>query len=214
MSKSDLKKEIPIFPLSNVIFFPKTTLPLNIFEKRYLQMVNDSVSENRLIGMVQPKLVTKDNSSNRAEIFTIGCVGKISSFNETDDGRIILTLNGISRFKVEKELEVNKLYRKFLVNYDFFKEDNLENKSINQNLNDLFNKIKIVFKKQGLELDWKEIGDFEIEELINTISMIAPFTSEEKQTLLEAINLHQRVETLKKIVEIYLVDDYQSITVQ
>ena len=177
-------------------------------------MVNDSVSENRLIGMVQPKLVTKDNSSNRTEIFTIGCVGKISSFNETDDGRIILTLNGISRFKVEKELEVNKLYRKFLVNYDFFKEDNLENKSINQNLNDLFNKIKIVFKKQGLELDWKEIGDFEIEELINTISMIAPFTSEEKQTLLEAINLHQRVETLKKIVEIYLVDDYQSITVQ
>ena len=214
MSKSDLKKEIPIFPLSNVIFFPKTTLPLNIFEKRYLQMVNDSVSENRLIGMVQPKLVTKDNSSNRTEIFTIGCVGKISSFNETDDGRIILTLNGISRFKVEKELEVNKLYRKFLVNYDFFKEDNLENKSINQNLNDLFNKIKIVFKKQGLELDWKEIGDFEIEELINTISMIASFTSEEKQTLLEAINLHQRVETLKKIVEIYLVDDYQSITVQ
>ena len=110
MSKSDLKKEIPIFPLSNVIFFPKTTLPLNIFEKRYLQMVNDSVSENRLIGMVQPKLVySKIIVPIRAEIFTIGCVGKISSFNETDDGRIILTLNGISRFKVEKELDSKQI---------------------------------------------------------------------------------------------------------
>ena len=214
MSKSGLKKEIPIFPLSNVIFFPKTTLPLNIFEKRYLQMVNDSISDDRLIGMIQPKLSLKDNNSDKTEIFTVGCVGKISSFNETDDGRIILTLNGISRFKIEKELDIDKLYRKFLVNYDLFKEDNITNKSMNLNLDDLFNKIKIIFKRQGLELDWKEIKDFEIEELINTISMIAPFTSEEKQTLLEAINLNQRVEILKKIVEIYLVDDYQSITVQ
>ena len=126
MNIENLPKKISIFPLSNVIFFPKTVLPLNIFEKRYLEMVNDSIKKDRYFGIVQPKYNLKkikskasnaNDVSSKSNLFSVGCLGKIINFSETDDGRFIINLSGIIRFKIEKEVKNEKLYREAIVDY-------------------------------------------------------------------------------------------------
>ena len=147
-----LPSEIPIFPLSNFIFFPKTSIPLNIFEPRYLQMIRDSLKKDRFIGMVQPKKnIKKLSKNNPPEIYSIGCVGKITDFNETGDGRIILILNGISRFKILVELDNNKLYRECKVSFDQFKEDikEMEKTSKFLDIDLLFKDLKNFFRKKN-----------------------------------------------------------------
>ena len=116
MEKNNLPKTIPVFPLSNFIIFPKTTVPLNIFEPRYIEMINDAMSGNRIIGMIQPK----NNTPVKPSLYDIGCACKITSFNETDDGRYIIILTGISRFKITEEIKTDKLYREFNVNFNVF----------------------------------------------------------------------------------------------
>ena len=119
MTKNDLPNKIAVFPLSNAIFFPRTILPLNIFEDRYIQLVSDCMKEERLFGMVQPKVM----SGKKPEVYTVGCLGKIINFNETSDRRFIINLSGIIRFKIQKELISNKLYREFNVDYSDFIAD-------------------------------------------------------------------------------------------
>ena len=188
--------QIPIFPLSGVIYFPKTNLPLNIFEQRYLDLVNDSIRKDKLMGMIQSK--RKDE-----EVYKVGCLGKISDFQKSKDGRILINLTGITRFEILKEEENSKLYREFRVDYKKFNLD--LNPTLEEiNAKSLMKKIKIFFKKNGLLLNWKEFENLDNVQKINTLAMIAPVTNEEKQKLLESISLKEKVKTLEDIISFYL----------
>ena len=194
--------KIPVFPLSGVIYFPKTNLPLNIFEQRYLDLVSDTYKKDKLMGMVQAKKEGK-------EVYKVGCLGKISALKKLEDGRILINLSGITRFEIIKEIDTNKLYREFQVDYKKFSID-IEKKKrdeILKNEFDLFlDKAKKFFENNGLMLNWKEFSKLDVTQQINTISMIAPITNEEKQKLLETITLRDKTDTLKKIIEFYLYD--------
>ena len=192
-----LPNQIPIFPLSGVIYFPKTNLPLNIFEKRYLDLVNDAIKKDKLMGMIQSR--KSDN-----EVYKIGCLGKISDFQKNDDGRVLINLTGLTRFEVLEEKENAKLYREFKVNYEKFL---LDLKPIKEEIDiePLITKIRVFFKKSGLLLNWKEFEKLELTQKINTLSMIAPITNEEKQKLLESISLKEKVDTLENIINFYLL---------
>ncbi len=195
-------EKIPIFPLSGVIYFPKTNLPLNIFETRYLKLVNDCMKTNKLMGMVQMK---KDGT----EVYKIGCLGKINEFQKTDDGRIIINLIGITRFEIIKEIDSSKLYREFIVEYNKFQNDlkNENNEKMKeQDLELLFKKTKSFFKKNGLLLNWNEFKKLNLTQQINTLSMIAPVSNEEKQKLLETISVNDKSKTLSEIIEFYLYE--------
>ena len=188
--------QIPIFPLSGVIYFPKTNLPLNIFEQRYLDLVNDVIKKDKLMGMIQPK--KKDQ-----EVYKIGCLGKISDFQKSDDGRILINLTGLTRFEVLEEKENSKLYREFKVNYEKFILD-LKPKKEEINIEPLMKKVKIFFKNSGMMLNWKEFEKLDNGQKINTLSMIAPITNEEKQKLLESISMEEKIKVLTNIIDFYL----------
>ena len=200
--KQEFPDQIPIFPLSGVIYFPKTNLPLNIFEKRYLQLVNDCMKTNKLMGMVQSK-------KNSDQVYKIGCLGKINLFEKTEDGRILIKLTGITRFEIIKEVNNDKLYREFKVRYNKFYQD-IENIKLQileeKKLETLLEKIKIFFKKNGLLLNWKEFKQLEEMQQINTLVMILPFSDEEKQKLLEIVGLNEKIKILSEIIEFYLHD--------
>ena len=188
--------QIPIFPLSGVIYFPKTNLPLNIFEKRYLDLVNDTIKKDKLMGMIQSK--KSDN-----EVYKIGCLGKITDYQRSNDGRILINLTGLTRFEVLEEKTNAKLYREFKVNYKKFI---LDLKPIKEEINikPLMDKIKIFFKKSGLLLNWKEFEKLDVVQKINTLSMIAPITNGEKQKLLESVSSQEKIKVLINIVNFYL----------
>ncbi len=188
--------QIPIFPLSGVIYFPKTNLPLNIFEQRYLNLVNDSIRKDKLMGMIQLK---KKNN----ELYKVGCLGKINDFQRSKDGRILINLTGITRFQVLEEVKNSKLYREFKVGYKKFILD-LEPELEEINTESLIKKAEIFFKKSGLLLNWKEFDKLNKVQKINTLAMIAPLTNEEKQKLLESVSLKEKVNTLEDIINFYL----------
>ena len=213
MKKEELPKILPVFPLSNFIIFPRTTVPLNIFEPRYIQMVDESMKSNRIIGMIQPK---KTGELKRPDLHSVGCAGKITSFNETDDGRYLIILNGICRFKIIGELNNENLYRECEVKYEEFSNDLIE-KSEEIKFPDLkliFHNLKSLFKKQGYEINWKEIEKQSLDQTINTLSMASPFSLEEKQVLLESKNLSMRKEKLEEILNTYIVDNFNNKTLQ
>ena len=193
---------IPVFPLSGVIYFPKTNLPLNIFEQRYLNLINDAYNKDKLMGMVQSK---KENNS----VYEIGCLGKISDYQKSKDGRILINLTGVSRFKILKEIPNDKLYREFQVDYENFAGD-VENTQHEVNVIELMEKAKIFFKRNGLLLNWREFEKLDYAQRINTLSMIAPITNEEKQKLLEAISLENKIKTLESIISFYLYETSES----
>ena len=199
--------QIPIFPLSGVIYFPKTNLPLNIFEKRYLDLVNDAIKKDKLMGMIQSR---KSNN----EVYKIGCLGKISDFQKSKDGRVLINLTGLTRFEVLEEKKNFKLYREFKVNYKKFILD-LEPKKEEINIIPLMEKVRIFFKKSGILLNWKEFEKLDEVQKINTLAMIAPITNEEKQKLLESISLEEKVKVLINIVNFYLHEvDFNNQTLQ
>ena len=213
MKKKDLPNKIAVFPLSNFIFFPETTVPLNIFEPRYIQMIDDSMKSSRLIGMVQPK---KTGELRKPNLYEVGCVGKITSFNETDDGRYLIVLSGISRYKITKEVENQKLYRECEVSYDSFSKDLCEERNELQfaDLQLILNDLKNLFKKQGYVINWKDIEKQSLSQTINTLSMASPFTLEEKQILLETEDLNLRKIKLEEILKTYTIDNFKNSTLQ
>ncbi len=213
MSKKDhLPENIPIFPLSNFIIFPDTMVPLNIFEPRYIQMVDDCMKSDRIIGMIQPKNLGKKS----LELYNIGCAGKITSFNETSDGRYLIVLNGISRFKIIREVKSDKLYRRCHVSFNEYNEDvNTDPREIKfSDLELIFKNLKSLFKTKGYVINWKELEKQTLDQTINTLSMASPFSLEEKQILLESIDLKSRKEKLEEILNTYLVDNFGNKTIQ
>ena len=213
MKKEDLPNILPVFPLSNFIIFPRTTVPLNIFEPRYIQMIDQSMKSNRFIGMVQPK---KTGELKKPDLHDIGCAGKITSFNETEDGRYLIILSGVCRFKIIKEQNSENLFRECEGKYDDFFND-LEEKSHEIKFSDLkliFQNLKSLFKKQGYEINWKEVEKQSLDQTINTLSMASPFSLEEKQVLLESKDLNIRKEKLEEILNTYILDNYNNKTLQ
>ena len=210
----NLPKIIPIFPLSNFIIFPKTTVPLNIFEPRYVDMVNDSMKSNKLIGMIQPKDTKKDTQST--ELHNIGCLGKIISFKEIQDKRFFIELKGMIRFEINKECESNKKYREYEINFQDYLDD-LDDKKENIKFTDLeliFKNLKSLFDKRGFIINWKALEKQSLDETINALAMASPFNLEEKQILLEAKNLDIRKNKIAEILSIYSHDQYNNTTVQ
>jgi len=198
---------IPIFPLSGVIYFPKTNLPLNIFEKRYLDLVNDTYEKNKLMGMVQ-------SQKRGGEVYEVGCLGKISDLQKSKDGRILINLTGITRFNILEEIENKKLYREFKVDYKNFELD-LKDVSGDLSIETLMEKAKIFFRKNGLLLNWREFEKLDKMQRINTLSMISPVTNEEKQKLLESVTIKDKVAALENIINFYLHDvNFNNQTVQ
>jgi len=204
--------KIPVFPLSNFIIFPRTTVPLNIFEPRYIDMIDDAMKSNRIIGMIQPK---KYNQNIKA-LYNIGCAGKITSFNETEDGRYLIILAGISRFRIVNEVNNEKLYREYVVNFNDFKNDlNEEKEEIKfSDLKLIFKDLKSLLTKKGYIINWKEFEKQNLNQTINTLSMASPFTLEEKQVLLETLNLAERKKKLEEILSTYIVDNFSNKRIQ
>ena len=204
---------IQIFPLSNFIIFPNTTVPLNIFEPRYIQMIDDSMKSHRMIGMIQPK---KSGKLKKPDLYEVGCIGKITSFNETEDGRYLIIINGISRFNVDEEIETDKLYRMCRVNYQNYAKD-LDNKIEKFTHNDLekiFRDLKSLFEKKGFMVDWSSLKKQDFSETLNTLSMASPFSLEEKQVLLETKDLNTRKLRLEEILKTYTLDEFSNKTIQ
>ena len=215
MKKTDLPKQIPLFPLSNFIIFPKTTVPLNIFEPRYIYIIHDSMKSNKFVGMIQPKIY-KDEISKIPKLYNIGCMGKIVTFKETDDQRFLIELKGIIRFEILKEIKSNKKYREFQINFEKFYDD-LNEKEENLKFSDLeliFKDLKKLFEKRGFVINWKALEKQSLDEIINALAMASPFTLEEKQVLLEANNLEIRKNKIADILTTYTFDQYNNFTVQ
>tara|TARA_E500000331_G_C17180634_1_gene680397 strand:- start:579 stop:1226 length:648 start_codon:yes stop_codon:yes gene_type:complete len=215
MKKDSLPKSLPVFPLSNFIIFPNTTVPLNIFEPRYIDMINDSMKSNKLVGMIQPKLL-KNNDNEFPQLHEIGCMGKITSFKETEETRYLIELKGIIRFKVINEIETNKKYRECKVDFENYYED-LENKKENIKFSDLeliFKDLKSLFERRGFIINWKALEKQSLNETINALAMASPFSIEEKQVLLEAKNLDIRKTKIAEILTTYSFDQYNNTTIQ
>jgi len=214
MKVDDLPKKIPVFPLSNFIIFPKTTVPLNIFEPRYADMVNDAMKSNKLIGMIQPK--TFNNQEIIPKLYEIGCLGKITSFRETEDGRFLIELKGVIRFKSIKEINTEKKYRILEVDFTNYHKD-LTNEKENLKFSDLeliFKDLKSLFEKRGFIINWKALEKQSLDETINALAMASPFTLEEKQVLLEAQNLDTRKDKISQILNTYTFDNFDNTTIQ
>ena len=211
----DLPKKISVFPLSNFIIFPKTSVPLNIFEPRYIDMINDSMKTNKLIGMIQPKLSIKESNTS-PDLHEVGCLGKIVSFKETDDNRYLIELKGLIRFKIIKEELTNKKYRQCEVSYKDYLHD-LEEKKEDLKFEDLeiiFKDLKSLFEKRGFIINWKGLEKQSLDEIINALAMASPFSLEEKQILLESKNLNSRKTRIAEILSTYSYDQYNNTTIQ
>jgi len=214
MKKENLPNKIPVFPLSNFIIFPKTTVPLNIFEPRYIDMINDSMRSNKLIGMIQPK--TSNIKQIKPELHEVGCLGKITSFRETEDGRFLIEVKGLIRFRKIVEMSTENKYRVLEVNFKDFYQD-LENKKEDLKFSDLeliFKDLKSLFEKRGFIINWKALEKQSLDETINALAMASPFSLEEKQVLLEAENLDNRKEKISQILSTYTFDNFDNTTIQ
>ena len=209
-----LPKKIAVFPLSNFIIFPKTTVPLNIFEPRYIEMVNDSMKSEKLIGMIQPK--NTNNKTINPELHQIGCLGKITNFNESEDGRYLIELKGIIRFEINREFDSNKKYRECEVNYETYLKDLNEIKEDIKfsDLELIFKDLKSLFEKRGFIINWKALEKQSLDETINALAMASPFNAEEKQVLLEATSLDLRKNKIAEILSTYTFDEFNNTTLQ
>ena len=211
---NNFPKIIPVFPLSNFIIFPNTTVPLNIFEPRYLDLINDSMKSNKLIGMIQPK--NSRNKNGIPKLHDVGCLGKIMSFRETEDGRYLIELKGKIRFHIINEISSDKKYRSVEVNYKSFSND-LSDEKEKLNFSDLeliFKDLKSLFEKRGFVINWKALEKQSLNETINALAMASPFSLEEKQILLEAKSLDIRKNKIAEILKTYIFDNYENTTLQ
>ena len=213
MNKDDLPKIIPVFPLSNFIIFPDTTVPLNIFEPRYVEMINDSMKTNKLVGLIQPK---KNNINSIIDLHETGCLGKITNFKDTSDGRYLIDLNGLSRFKIIKEIKNNKPYREYEISFEDYQDDlKLQKEKLKfSDLELIFKDFKTLFEKKVYIINWKSLEKQNLNETINALAMASPFSLEEKQILLESKNLEMRKDKISEILSTYNYDNFENTTVQ
>ena len=197
--KIDLPKALPIFPLPKAVLLPGTRLPLHIFEPRYLAMVEDCLkTPHRLLGMLQP-------TGDDGRLHSIGCAGKLTQFSETEDGRYMITLTGISRYRIDNEIEGFTPYRRFNVHWDGFEKDREVPEQDSKFDRDVFfNLLKKFLEGEGLSTDWETLQQADNELLINSLSMMLDFDLEDKQALLEAPSLQTRRETLTTLFEFSL----------
>jgi Lon protease-like protein len=205
LNKKEIPQEISIFPLANAVFFPNTILPLNIFEPRYKKMIEDALSSNEMIGMIQTK---QSNNPKKPDVFSVGCLGKIDTHTKTADGRYLINLKGLIRFRILDEVETDLPYRKFRVTYDEFLED-LEKIKFNDKIDvlQLIDKARKLFKIHHLSTDWKVVEKVEPDQLVNSLSMICPFSVSEKQGLLEAKTLLERNLLINQIISFYITNN-------
>jgi Lon protease-like protein len=212
MKKDDLPKKIPIFPLSNFIIFPHTTVPLNIFEPRYIEMINDTMGANKMLGLIQPK---KNKINSNSDLYGVGCLGKITSFKDID-GRYLIELSGLSRFNITEEIKNKKPYRECKINFDGFLEDlKLPKEDLKfSDLELIFRDFKSLFEKKGYIINWKSLEKQDLNETINALAMASPFSLEEKQILLESQNLKIRKDKIAEILSTYSYDNYDNTTIQ
>ena len=214
MKKDNLPKKIPVFPLNNFIIFPKTTVPLNIFEPRYIEMIDESMRSNKLIGIIQP--TNSINNQSQPILHNVGCLGKITSFKETEDGRYIIELKGLIRFKIINEIKNSKEYREYEIDFQDFNHDLEEEKEALKfsDLELIFKNLKSLFETRGFIINWKELEKQSLDEIINALSMASPFSLEEKQVLLEADNLNTRKQKITEILSTYTHDVFNNTTLQ
>ena len=214
MKINNLPKTIPVFPINNFIIFPKTTVPLNIFEPRYIEMIDESMRSNKLIGMIQPR--NSINNQSQPILHDIGCLGKITSFKETEDRRYMIELKGLIRFKIIKEIKSLKKYREYEVDFQNFNHDLGEEKEDLKfsDLELIFKDLKSLFERRGFIINWKELEKQSLDEIINALAMASPFSLEEKQILLEAKNLSVRKNKIAEILSTYTYDIFNNTTLQ
>ncbi len=211
----NLPNIIPVFPISNFIMFPKTSVPLNIFEPRYIDMINDSMRSEKLIGMIQPNN-SLDSENLIPNLHKVGCLGKITSFKDTENGNFLIELKGLTRFTILEEIKTEKKYRTFKVDFNNFKSD-LEVKEENLKFSDLeliFKDLKSLFEKKGFIINWKALEKQSLDETINALAMASPFSLEEKQILLEAESLDIRKNIISEILKTYSFDNFNNTTIQ
>ena len=215
MQINSLPKKIPVFPLSNFIIFPKTTVPLNIFEPRYIDMINDSMKSDKLIGMIQP-LSLNNIEQAVADLHQVDCLGKIVSFKETENGLYLIELKGIIRFEIINEIKSEIKYRECEIDFKRFNHDLNENKEQLKfsDLELIFKDLKALFEKRGFIINWKELEKQSLDETINALAMASPFTLEEKQVLLEAESLNIRKNKIADILSTYTYDVFDNTTLQ
>ena len=202
---------LPIFPLGGVILLPGGRLPLNIFEPRYLAMIDDALGGHRLIGMVQPQragigtnLGSAAATQGAPDIYGVGCAGRISSFQESGDGRYLITLTGVARFRVVEELSATTPYRQVRTDFQSFDADRREQPAASIDRRRLTDRLKLYFDQQGLSADWDAIEAASDQALITSLAMICPFSEAEKQALLEAAGLTERADLILDMIEMAL----------
>jgi uncharacterized protein len=198
----DLPVAIPVFPLTGALLLPRTELPLNIFEQRYLQMFEDAMAGPRIIGMIQPE---PDDAGDVPKLQSVGCAGRITSYTETPDGRLLVTLTGITRFKVKKELATKLPYRTVQANYAPFAIDFVAGKDVERvNRPAILKAFRDYLEANNMTTNWDEVEAVGTEQLVNTLSLMSPYPSQEKQALLEAPDLKTRADVLVALTELAL----------
>jgi Lon protease-like protein len=196
-----LPENLALFPLNGALLLPRGQMPLNIFEPRYLTMVEDALGQGRMIGMIQPSIEVSDPVPDACSLYKVGCAGKIVEFRELEDSRFLISLAGICRFKVVEELENDRGYRRAAVDYDPYKIDLNDNPStvdrdrLLQVLRQYLD-LSGVGAQDMMDVNWDALEQAPDEDLVNALSMLGPFEPREKQALLEAITLHERAQTL------------------
>ena len=204
----ELPSRLAIFPLTGAVLFPQTQLPLNIFEPRYIQMIDEVLSTpDRIMGMIQPNLSKTDLKSN--ELKKVGCAGRISSFSETGDGRYLVTLTGLIRFEIAQELDTTTPYRQIMTKYENYQEDLKPSNTENIDRKNLLFLIKKYLEQKNLLIDWEIIEQSPTEQLINYSGVLVPFEAEEKQLLLETKTLFERCKTLESLFQSYQFQNTQ-----
>lgn len=203
ISQSDLPDTIPVFPLPGALLLPRARLPLHIFEPRYLAMIEDCMkTPTRLIGMIQPR---NGQMSGDPKLHTIGCAGRLTAFSETEDGRYMITLSGVSRYRVLEEIDGFTPYRRCKVSWSGFDRDlGATERDPGLNRDTFFPALRSFFEAEDLRTDWESLEEAEDELLINSLSMLCPFEPEDKQALLEAPSLETRRETLVTLIQFAL----------
>jgi uncharacterized protein len=199
---TDLPKTIPVFPLSGSLLLPRTDLPLNIFEPRYLAMIEDAMMGDRVIGIIQP---VENDEADKPKLENVGCAGRITSYSETDDGRLLVTITGVCRFNLKKETVVKTPYRQVSVDYKPFAIDFVnETGARSVNRDQLISAFRQYLEANNMSADWQEVQSVSTEVLVNTLSLLAPYPPREKQALLEAPDLKSRADVLVALTEMAL----------